>query len=89
MGVIGIRVVSKGLFAVQFEDVRGERNALRVSLTPIQIHDNPHLSTPYSLTESLLALIGALLGVSFNRLPRKLPRAVRTATRIHVKSSPA
>ncbi|SOX56185.1 riboflavin synthase subunit alpha [Mycobacterium ahvazicum] len=40
-------------------------------------------------TCSLWALTGAALGGSLNRLPRRLPRAVRIATNSQVKSRPA
>ncbi len=40
-------------------------------------------------TRCLVALTGAVLGGDFSKLPRTLPRAVRTATRSQVKSRPA
>jgi hypothetical protein len=47
--IIGIRVVGQRLLPLQPEHIRRERNALRISQTPIQINRNPHKSLLYAL----------------------------------------
>ena len=40
--VIGIRVVGEGFLALQLKHLRRQRDALRVSQAPVQIHDDAH-----------------------------------------------
>jgi hypothetical protein len=44
--VVGIGVVGEGLLAVQFEDIRRQRNTLRVSQAPVQVNHDSHTSAP-------------------------------------------
>jgi hypothetical protein len=46
LGVIGIRVICERLLALQLEDIRRQRDALRIPHAPIQINHNAHRLAP-------------------------------------------
>src|SRR5277367_5727350 len=53
--IVGVRVVSQRLLSLQPEHIRRERNALRISQTPIQVNHNSHQSAPLCVASKALS----------------------------------